>query len=1848
MTQLDHSGSSQRAWGIARRDVNISQFVEAGEDALPLVEPFDARSHGGAGPSRTLLLDSLRASASTVPLIGREQLLEAAAAWMREPPASGGQDHRVLVLHGPGGAGKTRLAAEILDRAAGEGWRAGFLSGAPSPFTRWAQLAHPSERTVVAVDYAEARLSALSRLLEPPPLGHEGDAPLRLILIVREGKAPSEPWSERLLGDRDLGARAARLLADDAIDVMSLEESLPDLGDRRALWIAAHASYSDDGRPPDDADDRSSPDHLANPLFERPLFVLLDAYRDFAGDGSDGAAVDEPPTAEELIAGVLKHERTYWRDIAAELELQLGERAMNQVAVVATLVGGVTRTAFEEALSALGWLRADEALLSRVADWWCAIYATESGVIRGVEPDIVGEYLVMRAMGDRATPRDTLGASMRAEQLTSLIESATLVGRQRMLRVLTRVANDEAGASRDAATALLSEILSRHLDEFLPAAFGQPDGGDDYIGVGESVATTVASAVLASDKLRLVLGQSDVQIDKGGADRMVLTARNAGLRVVRRQLQRVAERELEAERWSAERFADVAAWALRLDLEAGAEEQAEARLASAAALDPRPHRPLATMLTEIGRHRAWQGMHDNAERLLREASEELAACDDLDSPLAHAITHELAAVAAARGDSAAALELYEQALEGKTRVHGPAAETTVGTLLSLSWTQAEIDINGALDRLTGYADALVADGAPEDDVARVLRGRPQALRAAGWLAERERRLDAAWDLYERALEELHELGEQESALAYVLSHDLGDVAAAQGDSDVALRRFEHALEGKAWLRGVAHRDTVTTLIRFATELAKTDLDAAIGRLDAAAGDLVETDLEQLVRVAETKIELLSERRRFNEAAAVARELLEVRISLETRRAIFDAAADPVVDEYMPTPVAVDAAVLAGYVFPGGDPRLAPLASRLALLIMDLGGSMFLSQLDPSMVEAHAEAMGADGGDGDVDPSTSGTLRYIRESIPDYMNASMQLMQHVPHGRDLLAEFELRILEELGLAREDPLLASIVPRVAPSPSTLGDDAALRRWLIRTSYEGLFGGDDYFVPVGLGAVLSLCVGVDTGALREPPLDRAILEIWSGDPAPDVVARELERFAAGLQELYSMDDQAARRAAGVARSSAIAMAARAAITAGDPESSEATELLRRATEGLDAVDARHSAIGYAIDRDMAEALTRQGEGEAALELYERAFEGSRELDGEWHLRTITTLIGLTDLTAERDVDAALARLDETAAAMVAGGAPADQLERVRRGRADALHTAGRAAGSERRWADAESLYQRAASELEALGYADSNFAYVILHDLADVAKARGETDLALERYEQALTGKTRLTGAEYGNTISTLLALTFLLAERDVDAALARLDETAAALVAGRAPEAHVERVRDGRASALHAAGRAAERERRWDDAESLYQRATSELQALGKADAALAFEILRDLADVAKGRGDTDLALERYEQALTGKTRLRGSGEASAVATLLALVGTLAERDVDAALARLDETVDLLLAGQAPEEDVERVREGRATALHAAGRAAERERRWDDAESLYLRATSELEELGKAETALTFVILHDLADVARARRLPELALERYERALAGKIEVRGATDSDTITTLLDLATLLAERDIGAALTRLDEAAAALTGRAPEEQLERVRHGRARALHSAGRAAERERWWKEAETLYQRAANELQALGQAETGFAFAILHDLADVARGRGDRDLALERYEQALAGGIRVRPPTSRDTAATLLGLTETIAERDVPAAIARLLDATERPEDAAETDPEKRVARRARTLAGFAQRAEQGARLSYAETLFTHAHELLETAGQGDLSLARSIAADLGRIEQSRGSAPGP
>ncbi len=156
--------------------------------------------------------------ARSIPFIGREVETETIDAVLNDPE----RRFAWMVLHGPGGMGKSRLALEIILAQQGGWWYAGFLDEDHKgpDWTVW----QPALPTLMVIDYTgrspDLAASIIKGLSEREG-AHLLRKPVRIILIERE---PKGPWLDKICVE----ARCRETRRDD-LELRKLEIPLADL-----------------------------------------------------------------------------------------------------------------------------------------------------------------------------------------------------------------------------------------------------------------------------------------------------------------------------------------------------------------------------------------------------------------------------------------------------------------------------------------------------------------------------------------------------------------------------------------------------------------------------------------------------------------------------------------------------------------------------------------------------------------------------------------------------------------------------------------------------------------------------------------------------------------------------------------------------------------------------------------------------------------------------------------------------------------------------------------------------------------------------------------------------------------------------------------------------------------------------------------------------------------------------------------------------------------------------------------------------------------------------------------------------------------------------------------------------------------------------------------------------------------------------------------------------------------------------------------------------------------------------------------------------------------------------------
>ncbi|MCY9784279.1 hypothetical protein KIK06_10275 [Nocardiopsis sp. EMB25] len=372
------------------------------EHGVPLVlEPVELAhlAHNPGTHRRLSPASLLEAHRQVVDFHGRDETMGTLLDWCdsEEPLAA-------MVVHGPGGQGKTRLAHELTARlsrpdAQGRRWATLWLTGSAAP-----DALDPVQDTtaplLVVVDYAETRTTQLIRLLQlcDRPPGH---APVRLLLLVR---ALGEWWEQVNTATSYLLADIGQQLPLPPLVPRDLERAQEY---RTALGHLVAALPS--ARTPQPADWAQVVAGLADPdLSGAEWETVLSVHMRALADLLDATQPAHLITTDGAVEGrVLAHEYRYWDQTATAYGLDDADLAQPLRDVLA-LVFLLTPTSIEEA----DRLLRDAAVLEgqttarkrQIREWISTLYPTDgagSGVWGCLQPDRILEYFLgLRLQGN--------------------------------------------------------------------------------------------------------------------------------------------------------------------------------------------------------------------------------------------------------------------------------------------------------------------------------------------------------------------------------------------------------------------------------------------------------------------------------------------------------------------------------------------------------------------------------------------------------------------------------------------------------------------------------------------------------------------------------------------------------------------------------------------------------------------------------------------------------------------------------------------------------------------------------------------------------------------------------------------------------------------------------------------------------------------------------------------------------------------------------------------------------------------------------------------------------------------------------------------------------------------------------------------------------------------------------------------------------------------------------------------------------------------------------------------------------------------------------------------------------
>ncbi|MEU5809399.1 tetratricopeptide repeat protein [Streptomyces sp. NPDC047718] len=267
----------------------------------------------------------LRATHAVVPFTGRGTDLAGLARWRDDP----GEHLAVRLVHGPGGQGKTRLAARFADLSRRTGWTVwqAVLNETGADPVGTSPLRDLGSGVLLVVDYAERwPTSDLHGLLRDPLL-HRTGVPVRILLLAR----PAGVWWEVL-----------HTWIEDHLDAPGEAHALLPLADapraRADLFRQARNRFADHlGLPPATADGIDPPPDLDTDVdYAQVLTIHIAALAAVDARLHDDLAPTDPARASAYL---LKRERGHWAALHKRPHepLSTPPQAMGRTVLTATL-----------------------------------------------------------------------------------------------------------------------------------------------------------------------------------------------------------------------------------------------------------------------------------------------------------------------------------------------------------------------------------------------------------------------------------------------------------------------------------------------------------------------------------------------------------------------------------------------------------------------------------------------------------------------------------------------------------------------------------------------------------------------------------------------------------------------------------------------------------------------------------------------------------------------------------------------------------------------------------------------------------------------------------------------------------------------------------------------------------------------------------------------------------------------------------------------------------------------------------------------------------------------------------------------------------------------------------------------------------------------------------------------------------------------------------------------------------------------------------------------------------------------------------------------------------------------
>lgn len=322
------------AYGVVGADLHI--FPDRG----PLYQLTEFR-HGSAPYTRHLLRQPSRlldARFEIVTFTGRTRELAELSNWRNSSPRLAAR-----WLHAPGGAGKTRLAAEVAADSVARGWKVVVAHGHGSILSSGSQDLRLDGMAglLLLVDYADRWPASHLSWLFSNALLHQ-QLPTRLLLLART----SQPWPS-------ISATLEELRADISDFRLPPLSGMSGVGGRERMFCAARDSFAACYGLPDPGLIKP-PETLEQPDFALTLAVHMAAL---VSVDSHARGIGPPEEMAGLSAYLVSRERKHWTDLYEShiegLDFSTSPQAMARTVFIASLTGATSHTKGNELLHRL-------------------------------------------------------------------------------------------------------------------------------------------------------------------------------------------------------------------------------------------------------------------------------------------------------------------------------------------------------------------------------------------------------------------------------------------------------------------------------------------------------------------------------------------------------------------------------------------------------------------------------------------------------------------------------------------------------------------------------------------------------------------------------------------------------------------------------------------------------------------------------------------------------------------------------------------------------------------------------------------------------------------------------------------------------------------------------------------------------------------------------------------------------------------------------------------------------------------------------------------------------------------------------------------------------------------------------------------------------------------------------------------------------------------------------------------------------------------------------------------------------------------------------------------------------